>query len=297
MLIRDRLESAFGDEPPHVPIEQQLAAGQVALRRRRIGQCMAAVAAVAVISVGSVVLGGRTSDSDQRLTPATDGPTPPSASSTGDGATTTTAAAWPAPGQLAYLDADGTVHIRPDVELRRQVTVSTSGRSAAARATMLAVTKKDETWWLNLEFDQGRLRIPGETVGPFDSWDEKWFESWVADHRVRSGSTNGNGSSPAVGDEQLVHFNNGRLVAEDGVTISQERPDPGFAGFNPDGVPVAVADVKDAQGVRWFVLARANDDGTTQNISARAGVGPVPADLDDFIAWARQKYDSGEGLL
>ena len=119
----------------------------------------------------------------------------------------------------------------------------------------------------------------------------------VADHRLRSASTNGNRVIPAVGDEQLVHFDNGRLVAEGGVTISQERPDPGFAGFNPDGVPVAVADVKDAQGVRWFVLAGVDDDGTTQNISARAGVGPVPADLDGFLAWARQKYDNGEGLL
>jgi hypothetical protein len=57
MLIRDRLDTAFENEPPHIPIEQRLAAGRAALRRRLIGQSVAAVAAVAVVAVGSVGVG------------------------------------------------------------------------------------------------------------------------------------------------------------------------------------------------------------------------------------------------
>ena len=45
------------------------------------------------------------------------------------------------------------------------------------------------------------------------------------------------------------------------------------------------------------MIARENEDGSTQNISARPGVEAVPDELDAFIAWARSKYDSGVGLL
>ena len=96
MLIRDRLDTAFDNEPPHLPIEQRLAAGRAALRRRRIGQSVAAVAAVAVVAIGSVALGGRSADSGQRIEPATN-PGASSAGPTDDGGPTTQAANGPTP--------------------------------------------------------------------------------------------------------------------------------------------------------------------------------------------------------
>jgi hypothetical protein len=79
---------------------------------------------------------------------------------------------------------------------------------------------------------------------------------------------------------------------------SPERADPGFTNFNLDGEAVAVAEVRvQDDGTRWFVIARENANGSTQNISARPGVQAVPDELDAFIAWARTQYDSGVGLL
>ena len=95
-----------------------------------------------------------------------------------------------------------------------------------------------------------------------------------------------------------MRFENGTLAAQPGVVIQQQRSDPGFRNFNLDGEAVAVAEVTvQDDGTRWFVIARKNDDGSTQNISARPGVQAVPDELDAFIAWARTQYDSGVGLL
>jgi hypothetical protein len=50
--------------------------------------------------------------------------------------------------------------------------------------------------------------------------------------------------------------------------IQEQRPDPGFRNLNLDGEAVAVAEVTvDGGGTRWFVIARDNDDGSTQHIS------------------------------
>src|SRR3954469_12179314 len=104
MQIREHLEAAFEGEPPHVPVEQPLAAGHAALLRRRIGVGAAAVASVAVISLGSVALGGHAPDSDRRLAPATGGDTPASRGPSEDSTPTVAETPWPYRGQLAYVD-------------------------------------------------------------------------------------------------------------------------------------------------------------------------------------------------
>ncbi len=305
MLIRDRLEAAFETEPQQVPIEQRLAAGRAALRRRRIGQSVTAVAAVAAISVGAVALGGRSADPG-RLAPATDGGSATTTTTRSDvPKTTAQPQAWPYPDQLAYVDDAGRLQLATDVSLIRKV--STPAKPPDDWAIQVAVRSQDEVWWLAMTWQRGKEATAYTLVGPFDSFQSPRFRDWVLQQSFRASysdpTSTTKSSHDATGqaisaDEQLVHFENGKLLPEAGVVILQERPDPGFANFSPEGEAVAVAEIRvENDGTRWFVVARDNGDGTTQNISARPAVGPVPSDLDGFIAWARHRYDSGVGLL
>ena len=300
MLIRDRLDTAFDNEPPHLPIEQRLAAGRAALRRRRIGQSVAAVAAVAVVAVGSVALGGRSADSGQRIAPATN-PRASSAGPTDDGSPTTQAARWPYPEQLAYVDATGRVRLAPGVRLAYKVT--SPAKAPDDKAIQVAVRSDQEVWWLAMTWRRGAEAIAYNVVGPFDTFQSARFHDWVLQQSYRAGfsgptSSDGSTGSAISADEELVRFESGTLVAQPGVVIQQQRADPGFTNFNLDGEAVAVAEVRvQDDGTRWFVIARENANGSTQNISARPGVQAVPDELDAFIAWARTQYDSGVGLL
>lgn len=306
MLIRDRLDAAFDNEPPPVPIERRLVAGRAALRHRRIGQGAVAVATVAVISVGSVALGGRTLDANQRIEPVTHGdPTTSSNPSPGpdnDGGPTVAAQRWPYPGELAYLDADGRLHLRAGITPVKQVPLRTSSGARADRAVQIAVAKNGQIWWLVLAREYRGDLLSSASVGPFEHFKPVAFSDYALQQQYRAGptgpsSSDETSSSDISADERLVRFENGSLVPETGVVILEERPDPGFTNVTPADAPVAVAETRDKDGQRWFVIARGNGDGTTQNISAVPGSGDVPGDLDAFITWARAAYDSGEGLL
>lgn len=307
MLIRDRLDAAFENEPANVPMERRLEAGHAALRRRRIAQGLVSATTVALICVGAVAIAGRGPDAGQQLQPSshnttTSAPSQTTATSDDGGPDVRRAEPWAHPGQLAYVDADGGVHVAPRAEVITHRTMHFPPGSAIENDVELALDVGPKVWWVSISYNQGREEIPSQLVGPFQHFDRARFLDFVLQRRYTV-SPQANGTSDAsgsatTGDEQLVRFANGTLQAEAGVVIQQERPDPGFANFNADGETVAVAEVVVEDGhTRWFVIARSNGDGTTQNISARPGVGPVPSDLDDFIAWARTKYDSGVGLL
>jgi hypothetical protein len=307
MLIRDRLDAAFENEPANVPIERRLEVGHAALRRRRIGQGLASATTVALICVGAVAIAGRGPDAGQRLQPSSDNtrssaPSQTTAANDNGSRDVRQSEPWAYPGQLAYVDADGGLHVAPRAEVITHRTMHFPSGSAIENDVELALDVGPKVWWVSISYNEGREEIPSQLVGPFQHFDRARFLDFVLQRRYtvspQDNATSTPPGSAVTGDEQLVRFANGKLQAEPGVVIQQERPDPGFANFNPDGETVAVAEVVvDVGHTRWFVIARSNGDGTTQNISARPGVGPVPSSLDDFVAWARSKYDSGVGLL
>ena len=53
--LRDRLDAALGDGPPHRPVDDRLTAGRRALLRRRVGTAIAAAAVVAVAGTSYAV--------------------------------------------------------------------------------------------------------------------------------------------------------------------------------------------------------------------------------------------------
>ena len=242
MSLQQEIESSFGDGPAHRPVEDRLAAGRAAVRRRRVTGAVAAGAVVAVLGATFAVAapGADRPGGEVATDPTTDaGPTQapkvkqePQDQLIGD-----------AP---AELTPDGLV-LRDGARVIRQVTNPMGHTSPQKQSLGLVVEHDGRRYWMLLESDpRGASSVYDDAGRTFPT-----FDLWLADMvALQKGE-------PLLA---LVAFDQGEtLVPEDGVEILDQRPSPdmpeGFAG--PDD-RTAVAMVR-WQGERWFVLARQTD--------------------------------------
>jgi hypothetical protein len=117
---------------------------------------------------------------------------------------------------------------------------------------------------------------------------DKSFEAWVAQQVERM-------TTPTPEDKSAgyVKFGeDGRLVSSHEVEILDQVLDPGFKNFVLAGEPSAAALLQGPDGKKWYVAVRDSGGLDVIAVPFKTG-GPT---LDDFLAYARTKYDEGVGL-
>lgn len=273
-----QLDRSFGDGPATVSPVDHLTSGRRSLRRRRGAVALAATAAVAAL--GTVTLIGLDSGG-----PGTTSGIPVAGQGT-DPTTKPTveppAEALPAPEGHTITDVwiqDGSLYTGSAVEVIKRID-DLLGTSAASFALSARVEGK-EFYYLLVEDDlvkePAKTSVPGKPAAP-------GFEQWLAT------------SDQAGGALSLVRFGNGDVLepVADGRTIVEQTrevdlPD-NFAG--PDELTAAAT--VDFAGERWFVLARQGARGPADYI-VFARDGEVRT-LEQFLAYSKDRYASGEGL-
>lgn len=312
---RERIERALGGAPPPPPLDPVLAAGRRALLRRRLA-AGAAAAAVAAVTIGTAAIA--TPDPDRTALPAAGGPTRASAPArqapsvtadpglgvtgavvTGEGREPGTRLLWDA----VTLEPGGRLVLADGVELLTRVDDPFGVGPARDSAGVAALVDGWEVWFaLVTEPDGsggGTSLVAAHAHRPFDAWlvDQSGIAAGSgADGRPDQ--TVGEDVWPGVADLDLVTFDGASdtLVARDGVRILEQRGgvDVGGSWAGP-GDRTAAADVTDADGERWFVLARSLDGKPGQFVAVPHDQGG--ADLDAFLELARERYAEGGGGL
>lgn len=266
---RRLIDESFGDGPGHRPIDDRLVAGRRALLRRRI--VVGASAAALVVAAGGSVWAAAPSESQSGDGPAVINPAP-------DEPTDAKLLTW---SDGRWVVADGW-----SVE-GKSINPLTFKRPA--RSVIFKLSNGSEHQMVLGVYD-GRCCATVRQAPPDVTSMMRW-QSMVLERRdefdVREGDTQSDGQSAPVS------FGDGEtLVAADGVTILDQLPHPdlprNFAG--PDDRSAA-AWIND-HGEKTFVLVR--------DIYGEEQVIPYKGDfnsLEAFVDFARQKYESGEGLL
>jgi hypothetical protein len=275
--LEERLATAWTDGPPQPPVGDRLAAGQRALRRRRVLSTAATtLAVVAVVGVATAVSGSvggsRAADPAAPTTSVAPTTVPDPEVGLGD--------FW------AGFGDDGEVLVRDDVDVRQSVEDTWQG----VRWVAMDLVRGDKARWY-LVSDDGSdptVAVPPKEATP----DTDAFLVWV---QLQNPSADPEAGADPAGVRFWVHLAaDGELVpVREGVTVLRSVRDPEIPGFT-DGTQVSVAAALRVDGDRYYLLARRYAEGPPDyfRISARQG-GPTMATMLDF---ARQKYGSGEGL-
>ena len=252
-----------------------------------------ATAAVAALTAGAVVavlapvaaLAGGAATGGAVPTPVA----PPSDSSQGPGEVPRAAETsyppqpWRGRDYVRYTP-DGELEIRPGVEVLHRVDDYLAG-TRWVRSVALEIRFRGEVSWV----DASQLRNGHSSSGwsePSDAWAD--FRAWVADQAA----ANGVGEPLAGGGyPPLVEVRGDGTFGElPGATVLAQQADPELpASFAPASETTGAAYVE-RDGTRYLVLSRPGD----LVVVPAAGHG---ASLGELLAWARQRYESGEGLL
>jgi hypothetical protein len=266
--LHESLTRGFGPEPPHRPVTDRLAAGQRAVRRRRLAGAAVTVAVASVVGLGAtMVANGNGGGNDQVAT---------------DPTSTTEPAVEPwQEGEVARYSDDGMVEVRPGVKVLHRINDPLGDPSDFNHSVALALEFRGSETWLILSWETDPNGGTSETAagGPVDGTFADWVEQAVAANEDNSGG--------------YVEFaDDGSLVASHGVTILDQRHPVPLKDFVLAGEPSAAALLQGPDGKKWYVVVR--DSGGLDVIATpfRTG-GP---DLDAFLDYAREKYASGEGL-
>jgi hypothetical protein len=271
--LREALAHGFGPEPPHSPIAERIDAGHRAVRRRRMAGAVAAVVVAATVGIGATLLLGGQPSRDTDIV-ASD---PPS-----------TVPKWEGD-DLAHYTDEGDLEVRPGTTELDRIDSPYPARAGMNRSVALSLQfEGEETWWLlswTLDAD-GKVIRTGDSFGPGGS--AETFDEWVR-VMVQLNLT----PRPEDSSAGYVHFaDDGSLVATHGIEILAAVQDPPLKDFVLNGEPSAAALLQGPDGKKWFVLVR--DVGGVETISTPFRTGG--SDLDAFLAYARERYASGEGL-
>lgn len=204
--LKSQLDASFSDEPPHLPLEQRLAAGRTALRRRRFAVSGAAVAAAAVVAIGvSAVLGpddGRRSDPSPVEPPTTQTSQPAEVALTAAIPVDPDFVSWCAPRTCdAYtvspvtFTADGTLVRLEDVVVfdRTDDPVPVPGGHSVAIEARFAGSVM---WWLVWQDADGQ--VTARMTNPAGTHPEEWYDFLPQIVGGATGNPDGPGGAPAV---------------------------------------------------------------------------------------------------
>lgn len=301
MDLAQELERAIPAGPPLPPPEARTLAGRAALRRRRVLTGLATTGAVAALAVPVVLGVGGTATRGQDPAPPASRPTVVEPSRTADARPRrperdpAASYEWGKDEVVAVDNLGGNgLLIRPGavvLERREDLYPGKDTESVALR-----LRYGGQVHWEAWEWDRGGSS--GMSGGPDDPF-YSGFDDFVAKATSGGGMTGGTPSRRGARDDTPervragVTWNGSELVAGGVGQIVEQRasvPMPAD-GAGTDGT-VAAAYV-DLAGTPVLVLHR--DDGDPQLISVDAtGHGDS---LGELLAWARQRYRSGAGLL
>lgn len=286
--LQQELERAIGRGPALPLPAERLAAGRRALRRRRVAAAALAAGAVLAVVVPVAVLAGGAATSGVEPTPlATQSASPEVRAETTGPAADPSPSRPPQPwrGEYVRYTPDGELEIRPGVEVLDRVDDYLAG-TRWVRSIALEIRFRGEVGWV----DAAQLRDGRATSGwsePSDGWAD--FRAWVEDQAAANGV--GGPMAGGSGFPGLVEARGDGTFGElPGTTILAQRADPELpAGFAPASETTGAAYVE-REGTHYLVLSRPGD----LVVVPAAGHGDS---LDELLAWARERYASGEGLL
>ncbi|MFC6287338.1 hypothetical protein ACFP3Q_08185 [Nocardioides sp. GCM10027113] len=265
--LRQDFERAIGGGPPHVPVEQPLAAGRRALRRRRLTRGAGTLAAVAIIGTGAAYLApdvevqGAPPVAQQETLEPDDVPLD-----------------IRFPDEDIALDPTGRLTIPEGLTISRRVDDPLAS-SHDGTSVGLVLEGDGFSLWALLQADRdsamGTVDYAAQQLPTFDLW----LADQVALQQGR----------PTL---SLVAFDGeGALEpAGKGVRILDQEASP--AGLPEDwdqsDDPVSVAQLE-WKGDVWFVLARNFDDEPDTYTPVAASVAGSPATIEEFLVVAREE--------
>jgi hypothetical protein len=281
--LRSRLDAALGDDPPHRPVPDRVAAGRRALRRRRRRRTAATVALTGVAGLALVPL---------LLGPATgggggiDGPTP-----------RPTPTGTPHPGHVRLLVAPAryvTADTPPVLYLFGRMFRRDQGVDVLAAYGEIDVSEHPQggaivrvdgrTQWVLVAGNEPE-RLVEERFAPYDYGA---FSAWAATSlavlsgRLALAATAPGPFTPPVPDSAApASFAGGRLVARPGGTVVERVRHPVVDERAVSGCPAQAVRVRTSGG-DWFVLG-SDCQGRGALYSERVGVR-----ADTLAAWLVQ---------
>lgn len=297
--LADRLDRSIGPAPDGDDLlAGLLAAGHGAVRRRRVAAVAGAAAAVLVVAGGVALAtaGGpdrATAPVGEPTATATTSPTPTSTTASAG----TDAPAWGFGDELAVYDAgSGRVEVHPGATVVQRID-NPYHLDPPRSSVALAVSMDGKTVWYAMAWDSnGATEATTPAKGSFRQWVRHVSHIAASDDEGGSGPT---AAYPGRQTDDLVAFvaDQGELLGpRPGVVILEHREgvDVG-ASFGSEDDDTAAAEVRTADGQGFYVLARRTPGGPPQYIAVARSRGG--ADLDAFLAFARERYAEGGGLL
>jgi hypothetical protein len=274
--LREAFDHGFGPEPVHRPVSERVEAGRRAIRRRRVAGAVVTVATAAVVGLGAVAVLGSGGDS----------PSPVAADPTAD--PTTVPSGWEDEDELARFDSDGNLEVRPGVTVLERIDSPFPPSAGVDRSVGLALDDQGDVTWMLMTWntdDAGYTSKSGVAWAPSEDGS---FTAWVTE-QVRLQTT----PTPEDDSAGYVEFaGDGSLVSSHGVQVLDQRHPVQLKDFSLGAEPTAAALLQGPDGKKWYVLVRDTDDVEVIAVPFKTG-GPT---LDDFLAYARSKYDEGVGL-
>lgn len=271
MDLQQELERAIGDGPALPSAGERLAAGRRRLRRRRAGVAAAAAAAVVavVVPVAALAGGALTSGVDPLGTPSATQDAVPGVEE-------------PWRDTYARYTQHGDLEIRPGATVLDRVDGYLDG-TRWTRSVALELRHEGVVRWVTAEWRRGQSSS-GWTE-PGGDWTD--FYEWVVDEASNYGGDGGR----AVG---LLWDGDG-LVASSDTEILEQRRDVDLGPRVAAESEQTGAALVEIEGERMLVLYRQapGEEGqllaVLRNDDART--------LDELVAWAREHYESGKGVL
>ncbi|HKE69732.1 MAG TPA: hypothetical protein VKB55_10785 [Nocardioidaceae bacterium] len=259
---RELIDRSFDDGPTHRPVEQRLIEGRRALRRRRV--VIGAAAAVLTVAAGGVAVAVAPSEPHAAMPAIDRQDEQPSV-----------------PAREAVVWKQSGWWIAPEWTVEKRIQNPMGYDEPRHSVALELVNPPDHRLVLAVYDGHGGTSVSSvpSTAGSL----ETWLSGAVANQRNLDGEP----------QPDPVAFGQGEtLVAADGVTILDQLPHPDLpASFAAPDDRTAAALIKE-NGKQTFVLVR-DTGGQVQVIPFRGDFNS----LDDFLRFAVQQYDSGEGLL
>jgi hypothetical protein len=291
--IADQLDAAIGTAPPPAPpLDRTLAEGRRALARRRTAYVVGAVATAVVIG-GTAWVAAPGDGGPLRSDPGFSGPGTVASASASTPATVDAPPEkidWLGP-DAAMVDGDGHLLVKTGWTVVHRID-KVNGPGTLG----VEIRKGDRRQWFLFgeAMTISSLHAPSEGHSTFQEWIDVNGPLIEGTPPRNSGKGDADGW-PGEPREDLVAFGDGEvLVPLAGVTILEQRPSPQVgSSFAKPSDTSAVALVA-SDGKQYYVLAR-EVDGPAQYIAVPKAEGG--ADIDAFLAFARERYAEGGGGL